>query len=99
MLARMSGFGLMGLKVALALLCFAAAACSTESSSHPLNTGTIPADAKVLDNCSLAGQMACGAWSLLQGDAGHERRGACAAYIDSNGHRVEMCGSLPASLP
>jgi hypothetical protein len=70
-----------------------------EPQSHPLNTGTIPADAKVLNECSPKGEMACRAWSLLSGDAANERRSACVAYIESSGRRVEMCGSLPASLP
>ena len=81
----------------LILLCMPA--CSTEPQSHPLNTGSIPTNAKVLNKCSPAGEMACSAWSLLSGDAAAERRPACSAYIESNGRRVEMCGSLPASQP
>jgi hypothetical protein len=81
------------------LLSLGVPGCSAEPQSHPLNTGSIPADARVLSKCSPTGEMACSAWSLLHGDAAAERRPACAAYIDRNGHRVEMCGSLPASLP
>jgi hypothetical protein len=96
----MRRFGLNNYRVVFSLvLSLGVIACSTEPQSHPLNTGTIPTDAKVLNKCSLTGEMACSAWSLLQGDAAAERRPSCAAYIGRDGHRVEMCGSLPASLP
>lgn len=81
------------------LVLLAAPACSTEPQSHPLNTTPVPKTAKVLDNCSLAGQMACSVRSLFSGDAGAERRSACSAFIESDGRRVETCGSIPASQP
>jgi len=74
-------------------------ACSSQPQTHPLNTAPIPANAKYLEECSLAGKMACGAWSTLTGDAAAERRPACVAYRDSNYTLVETCGSLPASQP
>lgn len=87
------------LLIASLLLLLCVPACSTEPQSHPLNTGSIPTDAKVLDKCSPGGEMACSAWSLFSGDAAAERRPACSAYVESSGRRVEMCGSLPASQP
>jgi hypothetical protein len=73
--------------------------CAMEPQSHPLNTGPIPPNARVLDSCSTAGQLACGGWSVLSGAQAEERRSACVAYIEPSGRRVEMCGSLPASQP
>ena len=75
--------------------------CSTQPSSHPLNTARspIPNDAKMLDSCSSLGAMACGLMSGVTGDYGVERRSACIAYIERGGTRVETCGSVPASQP
>jgi len=75
--------------------------CSTQPSSHPLNTARtpIPTDAKALDTCSSLGTMACSLMSVVTGDYGVERRSACIAYIERGGTRVETCGSVPASQP
>jgi len=87
-------------RLGLSLLCLiVATGCSTEPQSHPLNTAPVPATARVVEKCSLKGEMACSFWSLFSGDAAAERQSACSAYIESNGTRVEACGSVPASQP
>jgi len=77
----------------------ASAACSAGPTGHPLNTGAIPANAKVMDKCTMLGEMACSLVSGVHGDAGVERRSACVAYVSPNGTRTEQCGSLPVSQP
>jgi hypothetical protein len=65
-----------------------------KTKGHPLNTGPVPRTAKALDSCSTLGKMACSVWSLFSGDAATKRRSACSAFIESNGTRIESCGSL-----
>ncbi|MGH7875026.1 MAG: hypothetical protein ACREQO_22765 [Candidatus Binatia bacterium] len=75
------------------------AGCSAEPTGHPVTTAPIPADAKVLDGCTMLGELACWVTSGAHGDAGMERRSACTAYVSPKGTRTEQCGSLPISQP
>jgi len=82
------------------LLLILPACSSSQPTSHPLNTGRVPQDAQVFDQCSLKGQMACSVMSGLSGDTAAERRSASIAYRDKSSWKlVESCGSLPASHP
>jgi hypothetical protein len=81
------------------LAMMALAACGTDPTGHPLNTGAIPANAKVMDKCTRLGEMACSLVSGVHGDAGLERRSACVAYVSPDGTRTEQCGSVPVSQP
>lgn len=81
------------------LAMLALAACSAEPTGHPLNTGAIPANARVMDKCTMLGEMACSLVSGAHGDAGLERRSACVAYVSPSGTRTEQCGSVPVSQP
>ena len=81
------------------LAMMALAACSAEPTGHPLNTGAIPTNAKVMDKCTMLGEMACSLVSGVHADAGLERRSACVAYVSPNGTRTEQCGSVPVAQP
>ena len=74
-------------------------ACSPQPQTHPLNTAPVPNNARISEQCSTLGALMCSAVSALSGEYAVERRSACIAYIESNGRRVEQCGSLPASHP
>jgi hypothetical protein len=74
-------------------------ACSPQPQTHPVNTAPIPNNARVVEQCSMLGNLMCGAVSALSSESAVERRSACFAYIESSGRRVEQCGSLPAAQP
>jgi len=89
-----------GLKVFLTLVAVVfPAACLPQPQSHPVDTAPIPANARIVEQCSMLGNMLCGAVSMLSGETAVERRSACIAYVESSGRRVEQCGSVPASQP
>jgi len=72
-------------------------ACSPQPQTHPVDTAPIPANVRIVEQCSTLGNMLCGAVSILSGETAVERRPACMAYVEASGRRVEQCGSLPAS--
>lgn len=74
-------------------------ACAPQPQTHALNTAPIPANARILEQCSTVGALMCGAVSALSGESAAERRSACIAYIETSGRRVEQCGSFPAAQP
>jgi hypothetical protein len=82
-----------------AFLLILSACSSSQPQSHPLNTGRVPQGARVYDQCSLKGQMACSLMSGMSGDTAAERRSACIAFRAPNWTLVESCGSLPAAHP
>lgn len=89
-----------GLKVILTLVAVAfPAACSPQPQTQPVDTVPIPANARIVEECSMLANMLCGAVSMLSGETAVERRSACIAYVESSGRRVEQCGSVPASQP
>jgi hypothetical protein len=82
-----------------ALLLILSACSSGQPQGHPLNSGRVPQGARVYDQCSLKGQMACSLMSGVSGDTAAERRSACIAFRAPNWTLVESCGSLPAAHP
>lgn len=72
-------------------------ACSPQATANPVHSASIPADARVVEECSSLGNLLCGAVSTLSGDGATERRSICTAYVESSGRRVERCGSIPVS--
>ncbi len=83
---------------AVLILGFALSACSTQTQNQPV-TAAAPAGVQYLESCSTLGVIACGAVSMLSGDAAVERRSTCVAYRTANNTLVETCGSVQAREP
>src|SRR5512142_321817 len=81
------------------LIALLLAACANQPQNGTPATAGLAPGVRDTEECSMLGRLACGAVSVVSGDAGAERRGTCTAYRAANGSRVETCGSVAANAP
>ena len=67
----------------------------TPPQNQSINTASMPSDARV-EQCSMLGNILCGAVSTMTGETSVEGRPACIARVESGGRRVEQCASAAA---
>ena len=79
------------LNISAAVAVLLTAACLDPSATQPVMAASSAPGGTSLDECSMLGNILCGAVSIISGDTATDGRSRCVARVESSGRRVEQC--------